>query len=137
LDFGVRLRKTRVDLGLTQKEFIGKLNKEYGTNISESMISKWENGKETPQMEFVRNIVQAYEVSLDYLLGLTDNKDPIYLKNFPKRFKDPEQARMFLNLTTVFTQDGYKTDSLNDEDAVSFANEIINAVRTIAQKYLR
>jgi len=137
IDTGGRIKSLRLERGLTLEELSDQLNEQYGTSLNKGNISKWENNIIEPQLSNMRILALFFDVSLDYLLHLNNDRRPIILKNFPERFKDPEQAKMFLNLTTVFTQDSYQTDSLSDDDAVSFANEIINQVRTIAQKYLR
>lgn len=76
--FGKRLKALRNDRDLSQDGLANELNRIYHTNINKGMISKWENDKEDPRMEYVRNIAEYFLVSLDYLLCLSDIKRPRY-----------------------------------------------------------
>lgn len=64
--FGNRLKKLRTQ------------NDEYQADLAEvlkvdtSMISLWENGKNYPEVKKLIEIAEHYEVSTDYLLGLTN-----------------------------------------------------------------
>ena len=46
------------------------------TNINKSMLSRWENGINDPSLEYAKNIAAYFDVSLDYLIGLTDVRTP-------------------------------------------------------------
>ncbi len=70
---GERLREIRKDHGDTQESLGKKLG--YATPT----ISKWEQGETEPGLETLKQICQMYEVSADYLLGLTDD-DPLLVK---------------------------------------------------------
>ena len=61
-----RLRDLREDKELTQRD-IAKL-----LNISQQHYSLYENGKNELPMHFFLVLAQFYNVSLDYLAGLTD-----------------------------------------------------------------
>ena len=98
--FGERLKTLRTNRGLSQDDLCNELNTRYGTSINKSMISKWENNKEEPRMEYARKLVNYFNVSLDYLLGLKDseiqhiNNDEAleYLDEIHKR---PEMKTLF------------------------------------------
>lgn len=62
------LRGTR-----TQAQLAVELNSKYNLSLNKGMISKWENDKDEPRMQVVRCLADFFNVSLDYLLGLTDN----------------------------------------------------------------
>jgi len=51
---------------LTQKALAQKLN------IDESNITKWKQGKNIPSLEVFYELCKIFDVSADYLLGLTD-----------------------------------------------------------------
>lgn len=70
---GVKLKKLRQERGLSQLELCNELNKRFGTSVNKSMISKWENDREEPRLDYARKLVEFYGTSLDYLLGL-DNR---------------------------------------------------------------
>lgn len=72
---GNRLRETRNTKGWTQ-EVVANL---IGT--SKHVMSNWERGKANPDPEQIIALANAYEVSADFLLGLTSyplqkNRDP-------------------------------------------------------------
>lgn len=48
-----------------------KLTKE--TGLSNGMISDWKNGKRLPSAENLIKVADYFGVSIDYLLGRTDN----------------------------------------------------------------
>lgn len=66
---GDRAAELRGDLGLKSYELAEKLDITYQT------VSDWENNHSTPGLETAYKLAQMYDVSLDYLCGLTD--DPI------------------------------------------------------------
>lgn len=72
MSVGNKIKTIRRDAKMSQEELALNLNQKYGTKIVKSMISKWENDKEEPRTEFVRNIADFFSVSLDYLLELSD-----------------------------------------------------------------
>ena len=67
-----RLRDLREDKELTQKD-IAKL-----LNVSQQHYSLYENGKNELPMHFFVVLARFYNVSLDYLAGLTDVPRRLY-----------------------------------------------------------
>lgn len=67
-DFRENLKKLRIDNSLTQEELSKKLN------VSPSTISQYENGMREPSISQLINIARIFNVSVDYLLGLTGIK---------------------------------------------------------------
>ena len=63
--FGVRLKELRIKEGETRKDLAQLLN------VDISMISFWENGKNYPEVSRLIEIATHYNVSTDYLLGIT------------------------------------------------------------------
>jgi len=66
--FGKRLRTLRLEKGLNGIE-LGKM-----FNFSKSTISSWENSTREPSHEILKILANYFEVSLDYLLGISDNR---------------------------------------------------------------
>lgn len=64
--FAKRLKELREEKGLNQKECAEKLN------ISRGSISFYENGERLPDIETIYNMAKFFNVSADYLIGLTD-----------------------------------------------------------------
>ncbi len=63
---GQRLRELREEKGLTQKQFAEKLN------IHSVTYLHYEKEHNEPPLALLAEIAKFYEVSVDYLLGLTD-----------------------------------------------------------------
>lgn len=66
-----RIRALRQERGLTQEEF-GKL---FG--IVKSTVSLYENGRSVPNDQIKTEMCRYFGVSMDYLLGLTDDRSPM------------------------------------------------------------
>jgi transcriptional regulator with XRE-family HTH domain len=64
--FGERLKELRTEKGLSQKTLAEQLG------CNQSMVSFWENGVNEPTENVIRKAALFFEVSADYLLGLTD-----------------------------------------------------------------
>lgn len=64
---GEILAELREDRGLTQRELSKQLH------ISSSTISAYETGSRLPSIEVVYEFAKFFDVTTDYLLGLTDN----------------------------------------------------------------
>lgn len=67
----VRLKELREERRLNQEGLALKLN------VSQSTISAYEIGERTPDLETLIAIANFFNVSLDYLAGLTDLKQQI------------------------------------------------------------
>ena len=70
MEFGERLRSLREKKRITQKE-LAKLFK-----IAESTVSMYERGEREPNFEIVNKLANFFGVSIDYLLGRTDDPTP-------------------------------------------------------------
>ena len=65
-----RIRDLREDKDLYQKDIALILG------ISQQYYSEYENGNYTIPVEHLIKLALFYNTSVDYILGLTDNKDP-------------------------------------------------------------
>ncbi len=66
----LRIRDLREDADLTQKQIAELLN------TNQSNYSKTERGLKALSLEEAVKLAQFYETSVDYLLGLTDQREP-------------------------------------------------------------
>lgn len=64
--FAERLKELRIDKSLNQIQLASALG------VSKGIISLWENGLREPGMYSLIQIAKFFDVSLDYLVGLTD-----------------------------------------------------------------
>lgn len=62
-----RMRDLREDHDLSQKEIARLLN------VDQARVSEWERGQYEPRLEVLFKLADYYEVSLDYLCGLSDD----------------------------------------------------------------
>ena len=69
-----RIRELRQQMNLTQQELAIKSKIGYRT------ISDYERGVSTPDAESLKNLANVFKVSVDYLLGNTDNPNAVKLK---------------------------------------------------------
>ncbi|MEE1050293.1 MAG: helix-turn-helix transcriptional regulator [Clostridia bacterium] len=66
----MRLRDLREDLDITQKTIADYLN------VRQNTYSQYENGQRQLPIEALIELARFYNVSTDYILGLTDIKTP-------------------------------------------------------------
>jgi transcriptional regulator with XRE-family HTH domain len=66
----VRIRNLREDSDLTQKEVAEYLF------CDQSLYSKYERDVRDVPVEIIIKLARFYNTSTDYILGLTDNKNP-------------------------------------------------------------
>lgn len=74
---GERLKKLRKERGLLQKDIAKMLN------ISTSAYGYYEQNKRDPDTKTLQLLADFYNVSVDYLLGRTDIRNP-YEKTYDK-----------------------------------------------------
>lgn len=67
MKIGGRIKELRLLNNLTQKELANKLG------LTPKMISFYENSERTPPIDIILKLVSIFDVSSDYLLGLTDS----------------------------------------------------------------
>lgn len=65
--FPERLKKLRKEAELSQKSLALKLD------TSQQNIGYWENGQRNPKRDKLTKIAEFFDVSIDYLLGTTDD----------------------------------------------------------------
>ena len=66
-DFKYRLRFLRQNAGLTQKDLASRIGASSGN------VLKYELGETFPPMDLLLKIADFFDVSTDYLLGISDN----------------------------------------------------------------
>lgn len=81
VNIGQRLKQLRTDKDLSLDMLVADMNRRYPEiNINKSMLSRWENGINDPSLEYAKVLCTYFDVSLDYLIGLTDSKVPSRFK---------------------------------------------------------
>ncbi len=69
-----RLKDLREDMDLTQKEIANMLN------CSQTTYSRYETGDLNVPNEVLKQLAKFYKTSVDYILGITNDKKP-YKRN--------------------------------------------------------
>ena len=111
-----RLKNLRNEKGLNQEDF-GKI---FG--LVKSTISMYENGHSTPDDELKKKFAKFFDVSLDYLMGESDIKEPA--EKLLEKNKDNEYT------IALHNNNGY------DEELPEEARkEIDNFIEFVKQKY--
>ncbi|NLY44740.1 MAG: helix-turn-helix transcriptional regulator [Tissierella sp.] len=120
---GDKIRQLREERNLNQLELAKSLN------ISNTTLSQYESGNRTPSDEIKKAIAEYFNVSLDYLMGASnvrnpykDNKEEIY-----PAVNDVEEA-----MKIILDQPGLmlKGELLSDESKIILANAIQMGLRT-------
>ena len=60
---------------LRKKRKISQIRLQMDTGIEQALISKYENGKRVPPTETLIVLAEYFNVSIDYLVGRTDNPE--------------------------------------------------------------
>ncbi len=101
---GERLLELRKDAGLTQDELAAILK------INKHSISSYEREKSEPPDAIKIEIAKYFKVSIDYLLGITDNPSPYdnhyNVLKLPQKF--PERAKASIMDYADYLKNKYK-----------------------------
>jgi predicted transcriptional regulator len=83
---GRRISDARKQNNISQEKLAEILNK------SVPLISLYESGKRIPPPDVLFQLAELFRVSSDYLLGLTDNPEP--MGNIPKDYIPPDYEKL-------------------------------------------
>lgn len=67
-----RFKQLRKERGMTQAELASLLF------VKQQSVTNYEKGVNTPDISVLKKMAQIFEVSIDYLVGLTDIRTPAY-----------------------------------------------------------
>lgn len=85
--FASRIKKLRTAIGLSQRALVAELG------VSQQAYQCYETGRKTPSLDVLLRIARFFGVSLDYLLGLSDDQ------HLPRM--DEETKNLFLALRAL------------------------------------
>lgn len=136
---GKRIKFLREEKELSQLEFSKILN------ISNSTLSQYEAGNRMPGDEIKKKIAEYFNVSLDYLMGASDIRNPYQNKNIketpeeqdivPEEFINADEARAYINKHQIFGSGGFDADKLDDDEILEFANALLEQMKMVSYKY--
>ena len=70
--FNQRAKNLREDLDLTQDEVAQLLN------VSRATVNRYENDRYDMKLTYAIELAKVYNVSLDYIAGLTNERKPLF-----------------------------------------------------------
>lgn len=79
-NIGSRLKEIRESRDLSLDMVSKEVKERYNVNINKGKLSKWENDINMPRLSEIAALVKYYNVSLDYIIGLTDKMTPPHLR---------------------------------------------------------
>ena len=103
MDFGNRIMLLRKEKSWSQNDLAGKVG------VSREIISKYEKNDVVPSVEVAKKIADAFEVSLDYLVGEVQNA--MFDKKTIQRLQDIEQMQPDTKDKLFFVIDSIIRDS--------------------------
>lgn len=74
---GIRLKELRNERDMSMDMVVYDINNRYNAGITKGHLSKWENEVNIPSLYHAKYLCLYYNVSLDYLIGLTKIKAPV------------------------------------------------------------
>lgn len=130
MEIAKRLRNARELSGKSQTQ----VSKD--TGINNKTLSGYERGVSEPDLQTFNLLSQYYKVSLEYLLGNSDIKNPYKEDNLPDEFTTPEESIKFmLSQQSIMGYVGFDIDKLTDEQKIDFANELLGQLKLLSYKY--
>ena len=75
-ELGRKYKRLRIEKNLTQAELAEVIGATHST------VAKWESGVSLPRAKELRILAEFFNVSADYLIGLTDDRTPYYRKQY-------------------------------------------------------
>lgn len=107
---GDRILRARKHIDLNQKELCQI------TGITEASLSRYENNLREPKSDVLKKLAKALNVSSDYLIGLTDERNSVVNYNLPEDLdkfiidikKDLLEKEFFINgekVSNIFVYD--------------------------------
>lgn len=127
--FGNRLKLLRKNSGYTQKELGEKLN------VSGRVIGYYESNERFPDKDTLTDIADFFNVSVDYLLGRTDERDHNTKSNkfnIDENEKDVEEL-LEETMSQILGQDGLMLNGeiVDDNDLMLLRNALKNGIEYV------
>lgn len=104
MEFPERLKALRLEANLTQKDMADKFN------ISQQAYAKWELESANPTKNVITKLASIFNVSVDYLVGKTDQKNS----------DEVGEVEMLFRSTSL---------DMTDEEKLIFKKELIEFMR--------
>lgn len=128
MKIGEKLRKLREDAGWTLEKMADELNKiniNGDLSSNKGMISKWENDKIRPTSSYLAAYAKIFQISLNYLLGLTE---------IPTSLKEKNASDLTKELMHMYRID---TRDMNVNDINELSKELEDYTKFIADRLIK
>lgn len=84
-----RIKELRTERDLTLEMLVADMKDRFGDiRLDKSMLSRWERNENDPTLENVKCLSAYFNVSVDYLLGLTDTRTPSRLLAYARKLQE-------------------------------------------------
>ncbi len=137
--FKDRLKELRKEYSFTQQELANKIG------IVRTAIANYETGRTIPDSDTLTLLAKIFDTTTDYLLGISDIKNPYQNKiikettkelQLPDEFTSPDEAEEFLTVqNSIMGFGGFDIDKLSDKEKIDFANSLLEHLRFLQYKY--
>jgi transcriptional regulator with XRE-family HTH domain len=76
---GKRIKELRDERDISMDMLVADMNTRYPFEkpLNKSMLSRWENDINNPTLDAVKYLCDYFDVSVDYMLGITEVKTPV------------------------------------------------------------
>lgn len=136
MTLGEKLKNVRIENDLSMSELCNRLNKKYNLSISKSMVSRWENNKAEPVNTFLAAYAKEFDLDMNYLLGINEEKEKLITSLPDDYFTTPEDAINFLlNQKVIMAYTGVDIDTLSDDEKIQFANRLLDYTKLLGYDY--
>jgi transcriptional regulator with XRE-family HTH domain len=127
--FGKRFKEARKEKRLTQEQLADKFH------LKKSSISRYENDKQMPEVNLLKEFADFFGVTVDYLLGSESIKtEDLNTKNSGNiLFENAQDAMAFILKQPSIMAFG--VPDLTDEEIIEFANDILSHIKLVSYKY--
>lgn len=128
MKFSERLKLLRTDRSVTQTDVAGILN------VGRSTIAGYETKGKQPDYDKLIKLSKYFDVSIDYLLGNTDQtkveEDIELTKQENLKFNNPKDALKFiLEQPVIMNHVGYELSDITEEEMLGIINDILLTIR--------
>ncbi|MBB6713893.1 helix-turn-helix domain-containing protein [Clostridium gasigenes] len=115
--FGERFKSIRLSKNLTQEQLINEFNDKYGYAFTKGTISQYENNRRTPGMTVIKQFVDYFNVSIDYLLA----NDLHVIKDIGQKYPLYNDDKS-IDIKEIFNL----IKSLSEEGTIELEEKVIN-----------
>lgn len=93
---GQKIKELRTERDLTMDMMVMDINHRFNLEkpLSKSMVSKWESGTNEPSLDNAKLISLYFDVSIDYLIGLTDVRTPSRLQAYARKIAEGKKNEL-------------------------------------------